>query len=191
MTPIDAAARVIDGALTADTGAQSEHPKIIVISKEDLNRGGKENRSKRTRRRERDGRVHADDLLKHANYNDEPDPAVIATVEQLVDTSKVIELEQIDIDALPKKPIYRFIKRAFDIVACSGALVVCAIPMGIIAIMVKRDSPGPVFYRQERLGWSIIGQKSGVVSANALRPALSALEARGMRHSRHGLGVAA
>ena len=103
--------------------------------------------------RKRGNRRHADDLLKHANYNDEPDPAVKATVEKLVDTSKVIELEQIDFDALPKKPVYHFIKRVFDIVSCSAALVICAIPMGIIAIMVKRDSPGPVFYRQERLGY--------------------------------------
>ena len=101
----------------------------------------------------RGNRRHADDLLKHANYNDEPDPAVKATVEKLVDTSKVIELEHIDFDALPKKPIYHFMKRAFDIVSCSIALVICAIPMGVIAIMVKRDSPGPVFYRQERLGY--------------------------------------
>ncbi len=97
-------------------------------------------------------RVHAGDLLKRANYNDEPDPAVLATVEALVDTSKVIELERIDVDALPKKPVYRFVKRAFDIVGCSAALVVCAIPMGVIAVKVKLDSPGPVFYRQERPG---------------------------------------
>ena len=101
----------------------------------------------------RGNRRHADDLLKHANYNDEPDPAVKATVEKLVDTSNVIELEHIDFDALPKKPMYHFIKRPFDIVSCSVALVICAIPMGVIAIMVKRDSPGPVFYRQERLGY--------------------------------------
>ncbi|MDO4183251.1 MAG: sugar transferase [Coriobacteriia bacterium] len=86
------------------------------------------------------------------NYNDNPDSGVQATVERLVDTSKVIELEQIDFDSLPKKYGYRFIKRAFDIVSCSIALVLCAIPMGIIAIKIKKDSPGPVFYRQERLG---------------------------------------
>lgn len=86
------------------------------------------------------------------NCNDDPDPAVLETVEKLVDTSKVIELEVIDPEALPKRYLYRFIKRAFDIVSCSCALVLCAVPMLVIAVMVKMDSPGPVFYRQERLG---------------------------------------
>lgn len=86
------------------------------------------------------------------NYNDDPDPAVLETVEKLVDTSKVIELEVIDPQALPKRYFYRFVKRSFDIISCSCALVLCAIPMLIIAAMVKMDSPGPVFYKQDRLG---------------------------------------
>lgn len=86
------------------------------------------------------------------NYNDDPDPAVLETVEKLVDTSRVIELEVIDPEALPKRYLYRFVKRAFDIISCSCALVLCAIPMLAIAVLVKLDSPGPVFYRQERLG---------------------------------------
>ena len=47
---------------------------------------------------------------------------------------------------------YRFVKRAFDIVACSAALVVLAIPMGVIAAMVKRESSGPALYAQTREG---------------------------------------
>ena len=43
------------------------------------------------------------------------------------------------------------LKRAFDLVAGSVLLVILAIPMGVIAIEIKRDSPGPVFYRQERV----------------------------------------
>ena len=53
---------------------------------------------------------------------------------------------------IPKKPVYSFFKRLFDIVASVFALIVLAIPMGIIAICVKLSSPGPVFYKQERLG---------------------------------------
>lgn len=98
------------------------------------------------------GRPFSGKLSSHSNYNDEPDPAVLATVEKLIDTSKVIELERIDPDDLPKKYGYRFIKRAFDIASCSVALIVCAIPMTAIAIAVKMDSPGPAFYHQERLG---------------------------------------
>ena len=47
---------------------------------------------------------------------------------------------------------YRFVKRAFDIAVCGVALVVLAIPMAVIAGMVKRESPGPAFYAQTREG---------------------------------------
>ena len=43
------------------------------------------------------------------------------------------------------------LKRCFDLVAALILLVILAIPMGIIAILIKRDSDGPVFYRQERV----------------------------------------
>lgn len=86
------------------------------------------------------------------NYNEDVDPAVVETVAKLVDTSKIVELEKIDLDRLPKRYVYRFVKRAFDIISCSCALVVCAIPMAVIAYKIKKDSPGPVFYKQERLG---------------------------------------
>lgn len=47
---------------------------------------------------------------------------------------------------------YRFAKRAFDVIACSAALVVLAIPMAVIAGKVKRESPGPALYAQTREG---------------------------------------
>ena len=43
-------------------------------------------------------------------------------------------------------------KRAFDIACGLGALVVLAIVFIPVAILIKRDSPGPVFYRQIRVG---------------------------------------
>lgn len=47
---------------------------------------------------------------------------------------------------------YRFVKRTFDIVACGCALIVLAIPMLVIAVKIKRESPGPAIYAQERVG---------------------------------------
>ena len=47
---------------------------------------------------------------------------------------------------------YRMIKRLMDIVGSVCALCVFAIPMLIIALVIKLDSKGPVFYCQERLG---------------------------------------
>ena len=43
-----------------------------------------------------------------------------------------------------------FLKRALDLVVASLALLFAAIPMAVIAVFVRMDSPGPVFYRQER-----------------------------------------
>jgi exopolysaccharide biosynthesis polyprenyl glycosylphosphotransferase len=43
-------------------------------------------------------------------------------------------------------------KRALDLVLTTGALVVLAPLFAYIALRIKRDSPGPVFFRQSRLG---------------------------------------
>ena len=43
-------------------------------------------------------------------------------------------------------------KRAADVTLSLAALAVLAVPMAVIALAVKLDSPGPVFYQQERLG---------------------------------------
>ena len=44
------------------------------------------------------------------------------------------------------------VKRAFDVVV-SGALILIALPVwAVIALSVKLDSPGPVFYRDRRIG---------------------------------------
>ena len=43
------------------------------------------------------------------------------------------------------------LKRAFDLEMALLMLIPLSIPMGIIAIAIKRDSEGPVFYRQERV----------------------------------------
>jgi len=43
-------------------------------------------------------------------------------------------------------------KRGFDVVASAAALVVLAPAFAVIALLIKRGSPGPVFFRQERVG---------------------------------------
>ena len=70
----------------------------------------------------------------------------------LVDTNRVIEVERIDSTALPDRRGYLLVKRAADVTLSLVALAVQAVPMAVIALAVKLDSPGPVFYRQERLG---------------------------------------
>ena len=43
-------------------------------------------------------------------------------------------------------------KRVFDLVVALGGLAVFGLPMLAIALWVRLDSPGPVFFRQERVG---------------------------------------
>ena len=50
------------------------------------------------------------------------------------------------------------IKRFFDIVLSSIAIVLTALPMLIVAIAIKIDDPGPVFFTQKRVGKSKNGQ---------------------------------
>lgn len=52
---------------------------------------------------------------------------------------------------LAKKKCSLTLKRIFDVAIASIMLFFLAIPMIVIAIMIKTDSPGPVFYRQERI----------------------------------------
>ena len=54
-------------------------------------------------------------------------------------------------DILAKKKGALRLKRGFDVVVAVIMLIILAIPMLIIAVMIKLDSPGPVFYRQERV----------------------------------------
>ena len=46
---------------------------------------------------------------------------------------------------------YCFVKRVFDFTAAAIGLVVLLIPMLIIALAIRLDSPGPAIYKQERL----------------------------------------
>ena len=47
---------------------------------------------------------------------------------------------------------YRYVKRAIDIVGAVVGLTLFAIPAVVIAIAIKWDSKGPVFFRQLRMG---------------------------------------
>ncbi|MGN1162001.1 MAG: sugar transferase [Candidatus Fimenecus sp.] len=46
----------------------------------------------------------------------------------------------------------RYIKRILDFSLALIALIVLAIPMAIVAVIIKLDSPGPVIFKQKRIG---------------------------------------
>ncbi len=54
-------------------------------------------------------------------------------------------------EVLYKKRGQILLKRMFDLLVAIILLVILMIPMGVIAIMIKLDSKGPVLYRQERV----------------------------------------
>ena len=54
-------------------------------------------------------------------------------------------------EVLKKKKGQLFLKRCFDLIASLILLAILAIPMLVIALCIKLDSKGTVFYRQERV----------------------------------------
>lgn len=54
-------------------------------------------------------------------------------------------------EILNKKRGQLALKRVFDITAGTALLLLLCPPMAVIAVMIKKDSEGPVFYRQERV----------------------------------------
>jgi Undecaprenyl-phosphate glucose phosphotransferase len=61
-------------------------------------------------------------------------------------------LPVINVNDVPLQGVNAWVKRALDIALSAAALLVLAIPMAIIALLVRWTSPGAVFYRQERMG---------------------------------------
>ena len=54
-------------------------------------------------------------------------------------------------DILSKKKIHLFFKRVFDILFSMILIIILLLPMLIVAVTVKCDSDGPVFFRQRRV----------------------------------------
>lgn len=67
------------------------------------------------------------------------------------------DLEGLPIVHIRKVPLAngfnRFIKRGMDLVLGSIALLIAAIPMIIVAILIKCTSKGPIIYSQKRVGY--------------------------------------
>ena len=62
-----------------------------------------------------------------------------------------IHLLHIIVQAPPPR---RFeLTRCFDVTIATLSLIVAVVPMALIALLIKFDSPGPVFFRQPRIGY--------------------------------------
>lgn len=69
---------------------------------------------------------------------------------------------------IPSNP-YVEVKRPVDIVLTIIALPLLIVPLAITALLVRLDSPGPVFFRQERIGYR--GRAFSVVKFRTMRVA--------------------
>ncbi len=59
------------------------------------------------------------------------------------------------------------LKRGFDLAASLAGLVVLAPVMLVVAVLIRLDSPGPIFYRQERVG--INGRRFFMIKFRSMR----------------------
>ena len=70
--------------------------------------------------------------------------------EELPDLIRISEVRPY-YEQLERRRLLLVVKRIFDLSAAVILLVLLAIPMVVIAVWIKVDSEGPVFYRQERV----------------------------------------
>lgn len=64
-------------------------------------------------------------------------------------------------------PLGGFTKRLFDIVVASAALLVLALPLFLVAILIRIESPGPALFRQRRTGFR--GRSFSVLKFRTMR----------------------
>jgi lipopolysaccharide/colanic/teichoic acid biosynthesis glycosyltransferase len=68
------------------------------------------------------------------------------------------------------------LKRSFDLVACLLGLLALAPCLLLIAVLIRLDSPGPVFFRQER-----VGRRGRVFKIHKFRTMVTDAERKGLQ----------
>jgi exopolysaccharide biosynthesis polyprenyl glycosylphosphotransferase len=97
--------------------------------------------------------------IRRLGWELENSRAELILVSQLTDVAgprlhlrPVEGLPLVHVDLPQYSGVSHTLKRAFDVVLSAVALLVLAIPMAVLALAVKLNSPGPVIFRQERVG---------------------------------------
>lgn len=94
--------------------------------------------------------------LKYYMYHFKGELFMLKKWDELPEFMKCDEVKEY-YEILEHRRLSLFFKRVFDIITGIILLLVLIIPMAAIAVMVKLDSKGPVFYRQERI--TVYGKK--------------------------------
>jgi Undecaprenyl-phosphate glucose phosphotransferase len=58
----------------------------------------------------------------------------------------------ISLNDVPLRGLNSLLKRSIDVAISAAALFAVSVPFGLIAVLIRRTSPGRVFYTQERMG---------------------------------------
>jgi exopolysaccharide biosynthesis polyprenyl glycosylphosphotransferase len=121
--------------------------------------------------------LHVIRLIKAMNVK----VSVLPRLLEVVGSSSTFE----DVDGLPLLGVRHYgvsrssqaLKRVMDIVGATAGLVVLAPFLAALALAIKLDSRGPVFFRQRRIGrcgrvFAMVKFRSMVAEADAIKPAL-------------------
>jgi len=92
-------------------------------------------------------------MLAQAAINGVPVYHVKQVRELLTGRVQIEHLSENSFGSLLPNLAYRKVKRLIDLGACLVVLPALAIAMVLIAIGIRLDSPGPVFFRQQRMGY--------------------------------------
>lgn len=79
-------------------------------------------------------------------------PSLFDLLPQKTSVEQIGVLPMVRLFRDPLSDIQRFTKRAADVVFSTAALIITLPVWLIVTIMIKLDSPGPVLFRQERVG---------------------------------------
>ena len=95
-------------------------------------------------------------------------------------------IPMLDLRAPALDEYQRMVKRAFDLVVCVLGLPFALPLMGVIALLIKLDSPGPVIFRQQRVGengklFIMLKFRTMVNNAEALRKQVERMDENGNR----------
>lgn len=90
--------------------------------------------------------------LEEANVNLIVSPSLTDVAGPRIHSSPVAGLPLIHVDFPDTKGPKLWVKRAFDIVFSGFALLILSPLLLALTIIVRTDSPGPAFFRQERVG---------------------------------------